>query len=410
MGRPSQYMPNFRERAVRMVAEICPHCDPQRAAVIAVASKLGVDSAEIVRGWVRRAEVGHRPGVTNDLGRPGEAQAGRRGAMRHERDPEGSGLLRGRARAAREPVIYFISEHKNDRAAAQGLHWGVELMCQVLTEHGLAISASTCRLWAGRRRLREEQLVELIANARAGCPFGATLSPRIWGCTSVVRGHEVARGSVQRIMREHGWEGARYGARRPVPPPEHPRSPDVVDRQFTVTAPNWLWVAVFIYRPTWTGKVYVTLVINANFRWPLGWRAVRSMTSTLIVDALERALFTREQDGLTDLRGLVAHNHAGSQDASAPFTGRRLEQGIDPSVGSVGDALDDALAETTFGLCKNELVRRQGPWRDVDHVGQQTLNWVGWFNNPRPHGILDEPAPIGVEELHHAQRAPVTTG
>jgi len=131
------------------------------------------------------------------------------------------------------------------------------------------------------------------------------------------------------------------------------------------------------------------------------------MTTPLVLDALEHALFTRAREGVTDLSGLVSHSDAGSQYTSVALTRRLIDEGIDPSVGSVGDALDNAMAETTVGSFKNELIRRQGPWRDVDQVELGTAEWVAWFNTERPHENLNDLTPETVEKLHYAHRHPL---
>lgn len=306
-------------------------------------------------------------------------------------------------------MIAFITEHKDHRVA-DGLRWGVEPMCAVLTEHGIAIAASTYYEWAAKgvlaRELRDEQVAALIGAERAGSAFVATLGSRKMWIRLRGKGHDVARCTVERIMREHGWEGARYGRahRTTIPDERHPRFPDLVGRDFNPLTPNRLWVADFTYVPTWTGMVYVAFVIDAFARRIIGWRAARSMTTELVLDALEHAVFTRAQQGVTDLTGLVAHNDAGSQYTSIAFTQRLIDAGADPSVGSVGDALDNALAETTVGSFKNELIRRQGPWRDVDHVEIGTLNWVDWFNTERPHETLDDLTPAAAEQHHYDHR------
>jgi putative transposase len=215
---------------------------------------------------------------------------------------------------------------------------------------------------------------------------------------------------VERLMRAQGWEGAAYG-RRPVTTiadPEQPRHPDLVDRNFSPAVPNRLWVADFTYCPTWTGMVYVAFVIDAFARRIIGWRVARRMTTDLVLDALEHALFTRRREGVADLCGLISHSDAGAQYVSVALTQRLLDEGIDPSVGSVGsvgDALDNALAETTVGSFKNELIRRNGPWRDADHVEVETLQWVHWFNTDRPHEYLDDLTPEQAEQLHYDLRA-----
>ena len=207
-------------------------------------------------------------------------------------------------------------------------------------------------------------------------------------------------------MREQGWEGARYGSKHKttIADDSHSRYPDLVDRNFCAPAPNRLWVADFTYVPTWMGFVYVAFVIDAFSRRIVGWRAATSMTTALVLDAVEHAFFTRAQEGRRDLTGLIAHNDAGAQYTSVAFTQRLLDEGVDPSVGSVGDALDNALAETTVGSFKNELIRRQGPWHDVNHVELGTAEWVQWFNTERPHEYLDDFTPEAVEKLHYDHR------
>jgi len=311
-------------------------------------------------------------------------------------------------------VITFITEHKDHRVA-DGLRWGVEPLCAVLTEHGIPIAPSTYYEWAGRapsrQELRDEQVTELIGAERASSPFVATLGSRKMWLRLRGKGHDVARCTVERLMRAQGWEGASYGSkhRTTIADPTQVRFPDLVDRNFNPVAPNRLWVADFTYCPTWTGMVYVAFVIDAYARRIIGWRVAKRMTTELVLDALEHALFTRAQQGITDLSGLVAHSDAGSQYVSIAMTQRLIDEGIDPSVGSVGDAYDNALAETTVGSFKNELIRRQGPWRDVNHVEVQTLHWVDWFNTERPHEYLDDLTPEAAEQLHYDRKTTLAT-
>ena len=286
-------------------------------------------------------------------------------------------------------------------------------MCAVLSEHGVPISPSTYYEWITktptRRQLRDTELIAVIAaqreDKRTG-KFVQTLGSRKMWIRLRGQGHEVARCTVERIMGEQGWEGARYGSRHKttIADDSHPRYPDLVDRNFHAPAPNRLWVADFTYVPTWRGFVYVAFVIDAFSRRIVGWRAATSMTTALVLDAVEHAFFTRAQEGRRDLTGLIAHNDAGAQYTSVAFTQRLLDEGVDPSVGSVGDALDNALAETTVGSFKNELIRRQGPWHDVNHVELGTAEWVQWFNTERPHEYLDDFTPEAVEKLHYDHR------
>ena len=156
------------------------------------------------------------------------------------------------------------------------------------------------------------------------------------------------------------------------------RPADLVNRQFTATRPNQLWVADITHVATWRGFVYVAFVIDVFSRWIVGWRVASSMRTDLVLDALEQALWSRQVD-----EGLVHHSDRGSQYLSISDTERLAEAGLQASVGSVGDSYDNALAETINGLYKTELIRRRGPWRHVDDVEYATLEWVDWFNHRR---------------------------
>jgi putative transposase len=270
----------------------------------------------------------------------------------------------------------------------------------VLTEHGCPIAPSTfydnVSRAPSRRAVRDGELKAVIAAERRN-KFVARLGARKLWLHLRRKGHDVARC-------EMGIHGVRRG-RFPVTTVADPaalRPADLVDRDFTTTAPNQLWVADFTYVPTWSGFVYVAFIIDAYSRRFIGWRCATRMTTDLVLDALEHALWTRARDGVTDLGGLVHHNDAGSQYTSIAFTQRLLDAGIDASVGSVGDAYDNALAETHIGLFKNECIRPDGPWRDVNHVEKGTFEWVTWFNTERTHEAIDDLTPIEAEEFYYA--------
>ena len=220
------------------------------------------------------------------------------------------------------------------------------------------------------------------------------------------QGHDVARCTIERLYAEQGWAGALRAkkVRTTIADDKAERPADLVDRDFTATAPNQLWVADFTYVATWSGTVYVAFIFDVFSRMIVGWRAATSMSTDLVLDTLEHAVWTRRRHGVTDLSGLVHHTDAGSQYTSFAFTTRLIEAGVDPSVGSVGDAYDNALAESQIGLYKTELIRPEGPWRDVEHVEVETLNWVDWFNNERIHEAVDDLPPRIVEEAHYATR------
>ncbi len=223
------------------------------------------------------------------------------------------------------------------------------------------------------------------------------------------QGHDVARCTIERLFREQGWEGARRRKKfRVVAGDGTDRPNDLVDRQFWASRPIQLWVADFTYVATWSGMVYVAFIFDVFSRRIVGWRAATRMTTDLVLDTLEHAIWTRSVEGVSDLAGLVHHTDAGSQYVSFAFTERLIEAGVDASVGSVGDAYDNALAESQIGLFKTELIRTEGPWRGVEHVELETLNWVTWFNHERPHEALDDLTPVAAEELHYAARNELT--
>ncbi len=285
----------------------------------------------------------------------------------------------------------------------------------MLTEHGVPIAPSTyydARDRApSKRELRDIEITALIAQARTE-RFVARYGARKMWLYLRRAGHEVARCTIERIMRANGWISAIRGKRviTTVADETHHRPADLVDRDFTAYAPNQLWVADFTYVPTWAGTVYVAFIIDVFSRMICGWRAATSMDTTLVLDTLEHAICTRRQAGVADLAGLVHHTDAGSQYTSFAFTTRLVEAGVDASVGSAGDAYDNALAESLIGAYKTELIRPDGPWRNVDHVELATLEWVHWFNNQRINEAIDDLTPAELEAAHYAGYTLAPTG
>lgn len=214
-------------------------------------------------------------------------------------------------------------------------------------------------------------------------------------------GFTVASCTVRRLMGDLGIQGVRRGQKRTTTTadPIAARPADLMQRDFCATKPNALWVADFTYVSTWAGMVYVAFVIDVFSRRIVGWRAATSMTKELVLDALEMAIWSRGGD----LEGLIAHSDAGSQYTSIAHTERLAEIGAAPSIGSVGDALDNALAESTIGLFKTELIRNHGPWRNVEHVEAETCTYVHWFNTQRLHGELDHCTPTEFEATYYRQ-------
>ena len=308
----------------------------------------------------------------------------------------------------------FIDTHADHRVD-DGLRWGVEPICAVLSEHGCAIAPSTyydARKRVGeptRREVRDAELKDHITRVFKA-NFEVYGARKVWLALNR-EGITVARFTVERLMRELGLEGARRGKkpRTTIAGDAAARPQDLVDRHFAAPAPDRLWVADFTYVSTWAGMVYVAFVIDAYARRILGWKVATSMHTKLVLDALEQALWTRAQEGAPDLTRLIHHNDAGSQYTSIAFTERLAEAGVDASVGSVGDAYDNALAESVIGLFKTELINRHKPWRTADDVERETLYYIDWFNNHRLLEVNGDVPPIDLEQAYYARESARST-
>ena len=298
----------------------------------------------------------------------------------------------------------FVSEHKT--------RFGVEPICRVLTQHGCQIAPSTyydaARRAPSARAVRDERLKAMISRVHQD-NYGVYGARKVWLQLNR-EGTPVARCTVERLMRELDLAGARRGkrVRTTVPAADAARPADLVRRQFSPAAPDRLRVADFTYVPAWTGMVYVAFVIDAYSRRILGWRAARSMTTPLVLDALEQALWTRRRDGAGDLAGLVHHTDAGSQYTSIAFTERLAAAGVSGSVGTVGDAYDNALAESVIGLFKTELIKPRGPWRSAEQVELATMEYVDWFNHRRLYEACGDVPPAELEAAYYSQNAVLT--
>jgi len=215
---------------------------------------------------------------------------------------------------------------------------------------------------------------------------------------------EVARCTVDRLMGQMGLQGAIRGrkVKTTIPGDTAALPADRVMRDFTARRPNELWVADLTYVATWRGFVYVAFVIDVFSRRIVGWRASSSLRTDLALDALEQAIYDRPVGD-----DLVHHSDRGVQYVSIRYTERLAEAGIEPSVGSVGDSYDNALAESVIGLYKTEVIRRRGPWRHVEAVEFATLEWVDWFNNRRLLEPIGNMPPVEYEEAYYqSQEAP----
>jgi putative transposase len=293
-------------------------------------------------------------------------------------------------------MIAFIDEHR-------AVH-GVEPICRLLP-----IAPSTYYAHAARRA----DPAKLPARAQSDAVLMIEIRRvfeenfRVYGVRKIWRqlgreGIRVARCTVARLMRAMGLQGAVRGrkVRTTIPDPAAACPLDRVNRQFKAPCPNALWVSDFTYVATWSGFVYVAFVIDAYARRIVGWRASRTAHAGFVLDALEQALHARRpvQGG-----GLVHHSDRGSQYLALRYTERLAEAGIEPSVGSVGDSYDNALAETINGLFKAEVIHRRGPWRSFEAVEFATLEWVDWFNTRRLFEPIGNVPPIEAEARYYAQ-------
>jgi putative transposase len=260
------------------------------------------------------------------------------------------------------------------------------------------------------RDARDETLKEEILRVWKEKGRGVYGARKVW--RELTReGIEVARCTVERLMRELGIAGAAARRKRPrttVPAgPGHERPSDLLERDFTAPAPNRLWVVDFTYVATWSGFAFTAFVSDVFSRRIVGWRTAGNMLTALPLDALEMALWTRGREGRVGhggrLDGLIHHSDAGRQYVSIRYSNRLADAGALASIGSVGDSYDNAQAESLIGLYKAECVRRDGPWRGVDDLELATLSWVHWFNTTRLHSSLGHVPPVELEENYYRQ-------
>ncbi|RCW77108.1 transposase InsO family protein [Paracoccus lutimaris] len=214
-------------------------------------------------------------------------------------------------------------------------------------------------------------------------------------------GHDIARCTVERLMKVMGLQGVVRGKKVITTNPDtaQPCPDDKVNRAFVADMPNELWVSDFTYVSTWQGMVYVAFVTDVFARKIVGWRVSTSMTTGFVLDALNQAICQRAP---SEADKLIHHSDRGSQYLSIRYTERLAEAGIDTSVGSVGDSYDNALAESIIGLFKTEVIKFLGPWKSVGQVEWETLKWVDWYNNTRLHSAIGYVTPNEAEEAFYA--------
>lgn len=301
-------------------------------------------------------------------------------------------------------IVAFVDEHRDE--------FGVEPICKILQVAPSTYYAAKARqLTPSARAVRDAVMTQIlmalwVANRKV---YGAH---KLWKAARRA-GHEVGRDQVARLMRTMGIEGISRRRRKvitTVADPDAVRAPDLVNRNFTADAPNRLWVTDLTYVPTRSGMAYVCFIVDAFSRRIVGWRVATHMRTEMVLDALEMA---RRSRGASRFVGLVTHADAGSQFTSVRFTERLDEIGARPSIGTVADSYDNALAETTNGLYKAECVRgpdAPGVWDDVDQLELETLSWVHWFNEHRLHGHCDDVPPAEFESAFYADRKTTPAG
>lgn len=281
--------------------------------------------------------------------------------------------------------------------------YGVEPICKVLpiapsTYHAhVASRRDPARL---SERARRDGVLKTEIDRVFKDNFGVYGVRKVWRQMKR-EGFDVARCTVARLMKAQGLQGVIRGrpVRTTVSDKAAPCPLDLVNRQFRAPRPNVLWLSDFTYVATWQGFVYVAFVIDAYARRIVGWRASRTAHAGFVLDALEQALHDRKP---VQRGGLVHHSDRGVQYVSIKYTERLAEAGIEPSVGSVGDSYDNALAETINGLYKAEVIHRRGPWRSFEAVEFATLEWVDWFNNRRLLEPIGNIPPAEAEERYYA--------
>jgi putative transposase len=254
-----------------------------------------------------------------------------------------------------------------------------------------------------KRTVRDEELkihIQRIHAANHGV-YGAR---KVWLALNR-EGIAVARCTVERLMAELDLSGATRGMTRRTTIADHAaaRPADLVQRRFEPPAPNRLWVADLTYVSTWSGFAYVAFVVDAYARRILGWRVAATMATSMVLDSIEQAIWTRQQEGVFNLKDVVHHTDRGSQYTSIRFTERLAQAGIQPSVGAVGSSYDNALAETINGLYKTELIKPRKPWRSIEEVELATAEWVHWFNHSRLYEYCGDVPPIELETAYYAQ-------
>jgi transposase InsO family protein len=309
-----------------------------------------------------------------------------------------------------------------DTMKAQG--HAVESICRVLREQGCQVAARTYRSWrqCGRvvaaRTVSDAHVVDAVRDIawttdrhgrRKLSPEGLYGRRKMTAYVRRTHMPEASAGSVDRAMRMLGLVGVRRdkGTRTTVPAKDGIRAGDLLDRNFSAAAPNLVWVTDFTYVRTWAGFTYVAFILDVYAQRIVAWHAATTKHTDLVMIPLRMALWQRDREGRPRVAGeLIHHSDAGSQYTSLRLTEHLALEEIRPSIGSVGDAYDNALMETLNGLYKAECIRttvfHDGPYKTIADVEYATAGWVDWYNNRRLHSTLGNVPPIEYENAHYA--------
>ncbi|MGH7745641.1 MAG: IS3 family transposase [Candidatus Dormibacteria bacterium] len=411
MPAPRKYDQETRDRAVRMYQDRRREkpAESELDARRRVGELLDVNAGTL-RGWIERVEIdaGARPGVSSETGARVKELEREVGELRRANEilkTASAFFGSSGARPQTALIVAYIDAYKD--------RFGVEPICRVLSEHGMAIAPST--YYAHRARPVSdakwddaEMANRLLDLWRAN--RGVYGAEKLW-TAACDRGLPVGRDQVARLMRLLGIEGVRRGAHRTkttVLDPNAPRHPDLVKRDWGApTHPDQWWLADFTFVWTLAGFVYVSFVTDCFSRRILGWRVATSKTTALVLSALDQALFTRRRhDAAFTSTGLVHHSDAGSQYTAISFTEALVAAGMAPSIGTVGDALDNAVQESTIGLYKTELIDhdRTGHWSGPGEVEAETASWVHWYNATRIHLSIGRMSPLRYEATWAARQ------
>ncbi|WP_425567223.1 IS3 family transposase [Sphingomonas cynarae] len=395
----NKFSREVRERAVRMVSDHRADHRSEWDAMVSIAGKIGC-TAETLRRWCRD-EAGRRAGpaamADDDRAR---LKLLEREVKELRRANEilwkaSAYFANGGARPPRAITMAFIDAHRKEL--------GIEPICRELAVAPSSYHQHAARLAdPGKRSGRARRDDELKGHIRRvhEASFGLYGSRKVW--RQLLRdGVTIAKCTVERLMKAMGLAGVRRGKScvTTVPDRKAPCPLDKVNREFKVKRPNALWVVDFTYVHSWAGFVYVVFVIDAFARRIVGWKVSSSATAGFVLDALEQAIHARRP---TASDGLIHHSDRGSQYLAMSYTQRLAEAKLVPSVGSVGDSYDNALAETINGLFKAEVIWRQRSWPSRAAVEMATLRWVNWFTNHRLFGPIGYVTPAEAETNYYA--------